>query len=106
MKTLLMNALRRLLRFRLAEDVFARLLKNRGWDSKLIRFAPAHVLYPAGSIRHVERHGINYVLDMSDLVDWWIFMRLADPVVTVGFLAILWRCSPSAGSCWSHSTSS
>ena len=83
MKTLLMNALRRLLRFRLAEDVFARLLQNRGWDSKLIRFATAHVLYPAGSIRHIERHGINYVLDMSDLVDWWIFMRLADPVVTV-----------------------
>jgi len=83
MKTFLVNVLRRLLRFRLAEGFFAMLLRDRTWESTMISLAPSHLLYPPGSLRRVERHGINYVLDLSELVDWWIFMGLADPVVTV-----------------------
>jgi FkbM family methyltransferase len=46
------------------------LAKNRNWWKKLI---PPLYFYQRGTIRHANRNGINYLLDLSCLIDYSIF---------------------------------
>lgn len=47
----------------------------RGWTTKLI---PPPDLYPAGSTKSVERDGINFDLDRSCLMQWFVYWGLQD----------------------------
>lgn len=60
------------------EELMVYFLKGsdyRGWSSK---FIPPPDLYPAGSVKSVERDGINFILDRSCLMQWYVYWGLQD----------------------------
>jgi FkbM family methyltransferase len=53
---------------------------NRGkkFGNLVSKFIPNHYQYPTNSLRTVNRGGINYCLDLSDLVDWYMYFEFLD----------------------------
>jgi len=47
--------------------------RGKIYGSKFTKVAPNHYQYHPGSIREVSRDGIRYKLDLSDIVDWFVY---------------------------------
>ena len=78
-KTRLFNLLRRpFCNSHLERDL---LKVTMGKDPKdlLSRLAPNHYQYPPGSLRDVTRYGFSLKLDLSDMVQWYVYWGLRDP---------------------------
>jgi FkbM family methyltransferase len=72
-KTKILNSVRKIFTFRPVEKMllfFVRGTKYLGFWSKLI---PGPFLYKFNSMRNVRRKGINYSLDMSCLMQWYVY---------------------------------
>jgi FkbM family methyltransferase len=72
-KTKILNSFRKIFTFRPFEKVllfFIRGTKYLGFWSKII---PGPSLYKFNSLRKVKRKGINYSLDMSCLMQWYVY---------------------------------
>lgn len=68
--------------FKLAplEKLLLYLNSGKEYGSLLTRITPNHTDYSSPSVRQVTRNGVKYSLDISNLVDWYIyfnFMNLA-----------------------------
>ena len=76
-KTKLLNLFRLLFTLKPFEKIICNLNKKHTnpFYSKLI---PPNYLYPKESTRNVNRNGLNYELDLSDVVDHFIFFDLPD----------------------------
>jgi FkbM family methyltransferase len=73
LKTKILNSLRKIFTFYPLERVllfFLRGTKYLGFKSKII---PNPLLYKANSLRNVSRNGINYSLDLSCLMQWYVY---------------------------------
>lgn len=55
------------------EKVLVNQTQGKYFGAAITKFPPNHYQYPVNSIRKVERDGINYSLDLSDIVDWYIY---------------------------------
>jgi len=51
---------------------------NNRYGTTISKLVPNHYQYPRRTIRKVERDGIKYKLDLSDLVDWYIYFGFKD----------------------------
>lgn len=47
-----------------------------GWRAKL---TPLHTTYRPATIRRAARHGYDLNLDLSDLIDWYVYWGFVDP---------------------------
>ena len=67
-------------------NLFRRILANPFFERQLLpwtidqpitglsfKIVPSHYLYKRGSLREVNREGIQYLLDISDMVDWYVY---------------------------------
>lgn len=72
-KRRILDFLRRMISAGPMEPLVARLTRGHLYGSPLTKIVPNHYQYPTGSTRDVERDGIRYRLDISDIVDWFIY---------------------------------
>ena len=59
--------------FRPIENILVKLTINKEFGTFVTKLPPNHCQYKKHSIRNVSRNGINYYLDISDLIDWFIY---------------------------------
>jgi FkbM family methyltransferase len=72
-KTRILDSLRYALAQIIGEESLSNLTRGHSatsWRGKIVR---NHYSYPHNSIRHVERAGIRYDLDLHDMVQWYIY---------------------------------
>ena len=67
------DLLRSVLKIGPVEGIFSHLTTNKEALSFVGKLAPRHYSYPAQSIRKVNRYGLNWSLDISELVGWHVF---------------------------------
>ena len=73
MKTKILNLVRQVFRLPLLEKALTKLTLGKSPDDLISRLPANHYQYPKFSFRNVVRDGINYKLDLSDAVDWYIY---------------------------------
>lgn len=72
-KTKAINFLRRIFKIKFMESFLTKKVKGKKVNSFYGKLVPSNYLYPAHSFRSVVRNGINYKLDISDLVDHYLY---------------------------------
>lgn len=77
-KTKTLNLIRSFFQGPWPESILLRLVEGKEPSHFLSKFVPNHYQYPRGSIRSSVRNGINYELDISDLIQWFIYFRMQD----------------------------
>jgi FkbM family methyltransferase len=55
------------------ENLLLAIIKGRPYFSLITRVVPNPLLYRFGSIRNVTRNGINYSLDLSCMMQWYVY---------------------------------
>jgi FkbM family methyltransferase len=72
-KTKTINFVRRIFKIRFLESFLVSKVRGKKVNSFYGKLVPSNYLYSSQSIRIVERDGINYKLDISDLVDHYLY---------------------------------
>lgn len=72
-KRKLLTLTKRLFKFRPLEIILVSLSRNIDYGRFITKLIPEPKYYKRGSIRQVKRNGITYQLDISDMVDWYIY---------------------------------
>ena len=89
LRTRLLNLPRSLLKGRWIEERLFPLVRGRDPETSLAaRMIPNHYQYATGSIRRVRREGFEWELDISDMMDWYLYWGLFEPSLE-GFLSRL-----------------
>ena len=55
------------------DDFFTHYVRQISWFRKWI---PGHICYPKGTLKHVQRDGVWFSLDVSDYMQWYIYSNL------------------------------
>ena len=79
MRTIILNFIRLLFFFKPLEIFLLKKTSRKKLNSFWTKFPPNHYQYKKGSIRKVERNGINYQLDLNDIVDWTVYYDIIEP---------------------------
>ncbi len=72
-KTKVFNLLRSIWKIPVLEKVLVSFTQDKYYGSFVSKITPNHYQYKNNTIRTVTRAGINYHLDISDLIDWYTF---------------------------------
>lgn len=72
-KQKILNLLRNLFKISLLENLLVYFTIGKEYGRFVTKLPPHHYQYNKNSVRHVTRHGINYCLDISDIIDWYIY---------------------------------
>lgn len=78
MKRKILDFARLLFKIRIAEEFLVKLTKGKEFGTLLTKLPPNHYQYQKESIRIVQRDGINFYLDISDLVDWYLYFGFSE----------------------------
>lgn len=78
LKTKLLNIPRQVFRIPAVEKWLVEKTRDKGVDNTWCKLIPPVYTYPAGSFRTAERNGINYYLDISNVVDHNIYFGYKD----------------------------
>lgn len=81
-KTNAFNKIRRIYANRIGEDFLLKFVRGHDPRDFVCRFIPMPYLFPKPSWRTVERNEILLKLDISDLVDWFVYFDLKDDSVS------------------------
>lgn len=73
MKTKLLNILRLMFLYRPFEVVLTYFTSDSIFGSFISKIPPNHYQYKTPSLRKAKRNGIHYNLDISDIIDWYIY---------------------------------
>ena len=74
-----LNILRLFWKIPFLEQLLVNMTIGKEFGKSITKFPPNHYQYKTGTIRRVERDGIQYELDLSDLVDWYIYFGFKEP---------------------------
>ncbi|MGE3260752.1 MAG: FkbM family methyltransferase [Bacteriovoracia bacterium] len=77
-KTTVLNQLRRIFIFPATEKILLRFVQGAPLESRWTKVIPNHYQYPKPSWRRVSRFGLEFELDISDLVDWAVYFELRE----------------------------
>ena len=77
-RTRLLNFFRKALSNPIAEQILLLLVPGRPSSAFLSKLVPMPYLYPAPTWRLAERDGLKLKLDLSDLVDWYVYFGFQD----------------------------
>lgn len=78
MKTKILNFIRSIFQLKSFEILLVRLTQGMAFGSFLSKIPPNHYQYKKGTYRIANRKGINYQLDLSDIVDWFIYFGFTE----------------------------
>jgi len=73
MKRKILDSLRLIFKVRFLEQLLVKFTDGKSFGNFITKLPPNHYQYSENSIREVEKQGINYRLDLSDIVDWYIY---------------------------------
>ncbi len=73
MKKKILNGLREVWKIPILEKILVHQTKGNFFGSLITKLPPNHYQYSKNTIRKVKRDGINYQLNLSDIVDWFIY---------------------------------
>lgn len=73
MKTWLLNGLRAAFKNRIAEHWLVSMTTGKVYGSFITKCVPNHYQYKTGSLRSAYRFGLHFILDISDLLQWFVF---------------------------------
>lgn len=72
------KTIRSFFKLRLFEKLLFYVNSGKKYGSWLTRITPNHTDYSSPAIRRVTRNGVKYSLDISNLVDWYIYFNFTD----------------------------
>jgi len=75
-KTKVLNIFRKVFTFRPLENALLSIVRGKDYLGAWSRLIPNPVLYKFGSKRRIERNSINYELDLSCLMQWYVYWDL------------------------------
>lgn len=78
MKKRILNTIRELWKIGFLEFILVKLTTDKTYGSIYTKLPPNHYQYKAGSIRKIQHNGINYELDISDIMDWYVYFGFKD----------------------------
>lgn len=90
-KTKALNSVRNWFRGPLCESILLRLVAGTEPSDLISKMVPNHYQYPPGSLRSVLRNGIAFDLDISDLIQWFIYFGMKERSRTALFSLV--RCN-------------
>ena len=73
------NFLRQIFFFKPLEWLLVKLTQGVVYGSFMTKLPPNHYQYSKNTIRTVTRNGIKYILDISDMVEWYIYFGFKEP---------------------------
>ncbi len=73
MKRRILDLMRLIWKIPILERYLVKLTIDQPFGSLVTKLPPNHYQYTKNSIRKATRHGIKYKLDLSDIVDWFIY---------------------------------
>lgn len=79
MKLALLNGIRGLFRNRFLESLLVRFTVGSTFGTWVTKLPPNNYQYPKGSFRQSVRDGFSYKLDISDMLDWYIYYGFKEP---------------------------
>ena len=76
-KTIILNFFRKLLfQNSLAEHLLYYFTNGKSLNAFAAKIPPNYYQYPTNSIRKIKRNEINYILDISDYMEWLIYFGI------------------------------
>lgn len=78
LKTTILNMARSCFKIQPLEDILRRVIRGHVPEHPLAKLPPNHYQYAHPSMRIANCEGINYELDISDLMQWSIYFKLRD----------------------------
>jgi FkbM family methyltransferase len=75
-KTSFLNRLRLAFRNRFAETLLISLTRGKQWDHWLAKIPANYYQYKKGSLRRVNRDGSEFILDLSEYMQWLIYFGI------------------------------
>jgi FkbM family methyltransferase len=80
------DTIRLLFKIRFLERFILKKVSNREYNStNWAKFIPNNYSYKSPTLRKVERDGVKYSLDLSELIDWHIYFGIKEPSKHVFF---------------------
>ena len=73
MKTKIFNLIRLVFKLSIFEKILVKYTIGKKFGSIITKIPPNHYQYSKPTYRKVNRNNINYNLDISDIVDWYIY---------------------------------
>lgn len=73
MKRKILDVIRLIWKINILEKVLIKFTIGKIFGTLITKISPNYYQYKKGSIRLVNRDGINYNLDISDIIDWFIY---------------------------------
>jgi FkbM family methyltransferase len=64
---------RSILKLPLLEKVWISLVKNKTYGTAITKFTPNHYSYKDPTLRKVSRNGVNYELNLTNIVEWHLY---------------------------------
>lgn len=78
LKTKILNTVRELFKISFLEKLLRSLTQQKAADSFWVKLAPNNYQYPKGSKRFAKQNGLQFELDISDLVDWYVYFGIKE----------------------------
>jgi len=79
LKKIIINTIREIWKIRFLENILVKITTNKIYGTSITKTPPNHYQYKTGSIRQTQKDGINYELDISDIMDWYIYFGFREP---------------------------
>src|SRR5687768_8123582 len=77
-KTKFLNRIRKSFTLPIAEKLLVKISQGRKPDSFIGKLLPSHYLYKSESVRTIKRKDLNFKLDISEFVDWYLYYGLKE----------------------------
>lgn len=81
-KTYVFDLFRAVFKIRFLEKIIVKLTIDKQFGSIITKVPPNYYQYKKRTIRFVERNNVNYELDISDLIDWYIYFGFKEKART------------------------
>ncbi len=78
LKSILLNTVRLFWKIRFLEAILVKLTTNKIYGAAVTKLPPNHYQYKKGSLRKFQIKGINYELDISDIMGWYVYFGFKD----------------------------
>jgi FkbM family methyltransferase len=78
LKKRILNILREFWKIRFLENILVKFTMNKKLGTLITKLPPNHYQYKSGSLRKLNRNGINYELDISDVMGWHVYFGFKD----------------------------
>lgn len=74
----ILDFLRSIFKNKLFEKILIQFVSNREYGITITKIVPNHYQYKKNTYRYAKRNNISYKLDISDIIDWFIYFDFSE----------------------------